>query len=179
MPPFALYQSKTCVISVSNTETSIRFPIADVLWTLAMAINVYLIVFHSYDIESLRRLEWKYVAGITTVTFIPAFVMLFIRTPDKGPMYGGVTVSTCFPHAGTSSALSVRSTRLTHWVHFQTALVCHRPEVGAVQDRHILRSHLVMALFFFPVVRMASNGTCQTDSLPGPVSLSRSACTRS
>ncbi|KAL2153749.1 hypothetical protein VTH82DRAFT_4904 [Thermothelomyces myriococcoides] len=68
------------------------FPIADVLWTLAMAINVYLIVFHSYDIESLRRLEWKYVAGITTVTFIPAFVMLFIRTPDKGPMYGGVTL---------------------------------------------------------------------------------------
>ncbi|KAL2177795.1 uncharacterized protein P884DRAFT_223556 [Thermothelomyces heterothallicus CBS 202.75] len=68
------------------------FPIADVLWTLAMAVNVYLIVYHSYDIESLRRLEWKYVAGITTVTFIPAFVMLFIRTPDKGPMYGGVTL---------------------------------------------------------------------------------------
>ncbi|AEO60748.1 hypothetical protein MYCTH_2112775 [Thermothelomyces thermophilus ATCC 42464] len=45
-----------------------------------------------YDIESLRRLEWKYVASITTVTFIPAFVMLFIRTPDKGPMYGGVTL---------------------------------------------------------------------------------------
>ncbi|KAL2165035.1 hypothetical protein VTH06DRAFT_331 [Thermothelomyces fergusii] len=68
------------------------FPLADVLWTLAMAVNVYLIVYHGYDIESLRRLEWKYGAGITTVTFIPAFVMLFIRNPDKGPMYGGVTL---------------------------------------------------------------------------------------
>lgn len=70
-----------------------RFPIADVLWTLAMAINVYLIVYRSYDVTSLRRLEWRYMIVITTVTFIPAVTLLFIRTDDKGPMYGSVTVS--------------------------------------------------------------------------------------
>ncbi|KAK4155871.1 hypothetical protein C8A00DRAFT_41600 [Chaetomidium leptoderma] len=68
------------------------FPIADVLWTLAMAINVFLIVHRNYDIDSLRRLEWKYVVGITTITFIPAFVLLFIKTEENGPMYGSVTL---------------------------------------------------------------------------------------
>ncbi|KAK4247317.1 hypothetical protein C7999DRAFT_41376 [Corynascus novoguineensis] len=43
-----------------------------------------------YDIESLRRLEWKYIVGITTITFIPALVLLFINTEERGPMYGGV-----------------------------------------------------------------------------------------
>ncbi|KAM7207249.1 hypothetical protein V8F20_002311 [Naviculisporaceae sp. PSN 640] len=68
------------------------FPVADVLWTLVMAVDVYLIVFHCYDTRGLRRLEWKYMIGITVFTFIPAFVMLFIETEDKGPMYGGVTL---------------------------------------------------------------------------------------
>ncbi|KAH6634700.1 hypothetical protein B0J18DRAFT_461854 [Chaetomium sp. MPI-SDFR-AT-0129] len=68
------------------------FPIADVLWTMAMAVNVYLIVYRSYDVESLRRLEWKYIVGITVATFIPAFVLLFIKTEENGPMYGSVTM---------------------------------------------------------------------------------------
>jgi hypothetical protein len=57
-----------------------------------MAINVYCIVFRNYDVESLRSLEWKYVIGITTVTFIPALVLLFIHSDENGPMYGSVTV---------------------------------------------------------------------------------------
>lgn len=61
-----------------------------------MAVNVYLIVYRSYDVESLRRLEWKYIVGITVATFIPAFVLLFIKTEVNGPMYGSVTVS-CQP----------------------------------------------------------------------------------
>ncbi|KAH8900582.1 putative cAMP receptor [Thozetella sp. PMI_491] len=68
------------------------FPVADVLWTLAMAIDVFLIVFRQYDAEALRKLELKYITVITSVTFIPALVFLFIRTPDKGPMYGSVTL---------------------------------------------------------------------------------------
>lgn len=72
-----------------------RFPVADVLWTLAMAIDVYLIVFRCYDTRGLRRLEWKFMIGITLFTLIPALVMLFIDTPEKGPMYGSVTVSGC------------------------------------------------------------------------------------
>jgi len=57
-----------------------------------MAIDVYLIVFRCYDARGLKKLEWKFMIGITIFTFIPAVVMLFIDTPDKGPMYGGVTV---------------------------------------------------------------------------------------
>jgi hypothetical protein len=60
---------------------------------MAMAINVYLIVHHSYDVVSLRRLEWKYMIVITTVTFIPALVFLFIKSDENGLMYGSVTVS--------------------------------------------------------------------------------------
>ncbi|OAA41697.1 GPCR, family 2-like protein [Metarhizium rileyi] len=68
------------------------FPLADVLWTLAMAINVFLIVFRRYDGESLKRLEWKYMVVITALTFIPAFAFLFIHSEEKGPLYGSVTL---------------------------------------------------------------------------------------
>jgi hypothetical protein len=70
-----------------------------------MAINVYLIVHHSYDVGSLRRLEWTYMSVITTVTFIPAFVFLFINTEENGPMYGSVTVSALLTRPALLSAL--------------------------------------------------------------------------
>jgi len=68
------------------------FPVADVLWTFVMAVNVYLIVFRRYDAVALRKLESKYIIVITIVSFIPAFVFLFVRTAEKGPMYGSVTL---------------------------------------------------------------------------------------
>ncbi|KAL4783606.1 hypothetical protein BJX76DRAFT_329546 [Aspergillus varians] len=67
------------------------FPVADVLWTLAMTIDVVLVVFYRYEPEALRRLEKKYFAIITALTFVPALVFLFIRSEDKGPLYGSVT----------------------------------------------------------------------------------------
>ncbi|KAL3459708.1 hypothetical protein BJX64DRAFT_291052 [Aspergillus heterothallicus] len=67
------------------------FPVADVLWTLAMTWDVVLVVLYHYEPERLRRLEKKYLLVITTLTFVPALVFLFIRTSDKGPIYGGVT----------------------------------------------------------------------------------------
>lgn len=73
-------------------DSSSRFPVADVLWTLVMAYDVFLIVFRRRDVEGLRKLEIKYICVITVAVFIPAFVFLFIRSPDKGPMYGAVTV---------------------------------------------------------------------------------------
>ncbi|EFX02224.1 cyclic-AMP receptor protein [Grosmannia clavigera kw1407] len=62
------------------------FPLADVLWTLAMACDVFLIVFYQYDPKALRKLELKYIGGITIITFIPAFVFLFVHTAEKGHM---------------------------------------------------------------------------------------------
>ncbi|KAJ5658983.1 hypothetical protein N7507_005434 [Penicillium longicatenatum] len=70
----------------------VRFPLADVLWTLAMALDTYLVVFHHYDAHYLQRLEPKYIGGITIVTFIPALVFLFIRSDEKGPVYGSETI---------------------------------------------------------------------------------------
>jgi hypothetical protein len=73
--------------------TKNRFPVADVLWTFAMAMDTYLVVFHHFDTQSLRKLEIKYISVITTLSFIPAFVFLFIRGHTKGPIYGDETVS--------------------------------------------------------------------------------------
>jgi hypothetical protein len=66
---------------------------ADVLWTVAMAIDVYLVVYRRYEAEALRKLEIYYIIIITSIVAIPAVVFLFIHTPNKGPMYGSVTVS--------------------------------------------------------------------------------------
>lgn len=57
-----------------------------------MACDVFLIVFYRHDAEALRKLEMKYIGVITALVFIPAVVFLFIRTAEKGPIYGSVTV---------------------------------------------------------------------------------------
>jgi hypothetical protein len=69
------------------------FPMADVLWTLAMACDVFLVVYYQFDVRALRKLEIWYITIITSIVSIPAIVFLFIHTPEKGPMYGSVTVS--------------------------------------------------------------------------------------
>ena len=100
-----------------------------------MAVNVYLIVHRSYDVEMLRRLEWKYMIIITTVTFIPAFVFLFIKTEDNGPMYGSVTVRLAQPpHPETPET------------DIPPAVVRHCPKMGHLPHRHVLRPHLVSIL---------------------------------
>lgn len=78
--------------TVRASINNYRFPPADVLWTTAMAFDVYLIVFHRYDAEALRKLEWKYFSVITTLVSIPAIAFLFVNTEEKGHMYGSVTV---------------------------------------------------------------------------------------
>lgn len=57
-----------------------------------MALDTYLVVFHHFDAHSLHKLELKYIGGITVVTFIPALIFLFIRSPGKGPIYGSETI---------------------------------------------------------------------------------------
>jgi hypothetical protein len=83
----------TCEQDARTNSDPYRFPLADVLWTLAMAIDVFLIVFYKYDTEDLHKLEKKYITVITTVVFVPAFTFLFIHTEEKGPMLASVTVS--------------------------------------------------------------------------------------
>ncbi|KGO75108.1 hypothetical protein PITC_069780 [Penicillium italicum] len=55
-----------------------------------MAMDTYLVVFYHFDTKSLRKLELKYIGVITSLSFIPAFVFLFIRD-HRGPIYGDET----------------------------------------------------------------------------------------
>ncbi|KAJ5204357.1 uncharacterized protein N7498_005236 [Penicillium cinerascens] len=102
---YNLFDSVATIISVSGPaagdDSSLcqfqgfalqMFPLADVLWTLAMALDTYLVVFHYFEAHSLHKLELTYIGGITVVTFIPALTFLFIRSPEKGPIYGSETV---------------------------------------------------------------------------------------
>jgi hypothetical protein len=57
-----------------------------------MAFDTYLVVFYHFDAHSLHKLELKYIGGITIATFIPALVFLFIRSSEKGPIYGSETI---------------------------------------------------------------------------------------
>lgn len=58
-----------------------------------MSIDTYLVVFHHFDAHSLQKLEYKYIGAISALSGIPAIVFLCIRTPARGPIYGGETVS--------------------------------------------------------------------------------------
>lgn len=60
----------------------------DCYWAFCMAINVYLVFFQGYTVERLRSLDPIYLLICYGLSFIPAFVFLFISTPSRGPMYG-------------------------------------------------------------------------------------------
>ena len=66
---------------------------ADALWTLVMAMNVYLTFFRKYGADQLRGLEWKYFVFCYGIPFIPSFAYFFIRTSSRGRIYGGAVVS--------------------------------------------------------------------------------------
>ncbi|KAJ9654870.1 hypothetical protein H2198_006143 [Neophaeococcomyces mojaviensis] len=65
---------------------------ADALWTFAMACNVWLSFFRSYDATTLRRLEFKYLLACYGLPFIPAFVYLFVETYERGKVYGSAVL---------------------------------------------------------------------------------------
>ncbi|KAI9050671.1 hypothetical protein LZ554_005826 [Drepanopeziza brunnea f. sp. 'monogermtubi'] len=68
------------------------FMLSDPLWSCAMAFNVYLVFFHRYDADRLKRLYWLYGAMCYGIPFIPAMFCLFYRTKEKGRMYGNATL---------------------------------------------------------------------------------------
>ncbi|OQE38273.1 hypothetical protein PENCOP_c008G03660 [Penicillium coprophilum] len=57
-----------------------------------MALDTYLVVFYHFDTQSLCKLEVKYIGAITALSFIPAFVFLFIHSHEKGFIYGDETI---------------------------------------------------------------------------------------
>ena len=67
-----------------------RFLGVDAYWALCMAINVYLAFFRSYTIQQLRELDVRYLLACYGLSFIPAFVFIFISWPN--PIYGSATI---------------------------------------------------------------------------------------
>ena len=70
----------------------LRFMPADALWTLAMAVNVYLTFYFKYDAQKLRQMEIPYLVCCYGVPFIVALSYIFVSTADKGRMYGNATL---------------------------------------------------------------------------------------
>jgi hypothetical protein len=65
-----------------------RFVGADALWTLAMAINVYLAFYHRFDAQRLRKMEIPYLISCYGIPFLPAFVFLFVKNSEGVRIYG-------------------------------------------------------------------------------------------
>ena len=65
-----------------------RFFLADALWNLAMAINVYLTLFKKYNAQQLKALEWRYHLLCYGIPFLIALIYCFIDTQGKGKIYG-------------------------------------------------------------------------------------------
>lgn len=59
-----------------------------------MAVNVYLTFFHRYSASQLRSLEWKYLLACYCIPFVPALVFIFIKTEERGHIFGSAVVST-------------------------------------------------------------------------------------
>ena len=80
---------------------------ADALWTFAMACNVYLSFFKSYDTSALRRLELKYLIVCYGLPFIPAFIYLFIHAIGRGKIYGSALVSLTCGHVSHNTDIAI------------------------------------------------------------------------
>lgn len=60
----------------------------DCYWALCMAVNVYLVFFKGYTVDQLRSLDLAYLLICYGLSFVPAFVFIFISTNARGPVYG-------------------------------------------------------------------------------------------
>ncbi|PQE16190.1 G- coupled receptor protein [Rutstroemia sp. NJR-2017a BVV2] len=65
---------------------------SDPWWSLAMALNVYLVFFHRFDGARLKKLYPYYGLICYGLPFIPAMVCLFVKTKKKGRIYGNATL---------------------------------------------------------------------------------------
>jgi hypothetical protein len=64
----------------------------DCYWALCMAVNVYLAFFKGYTVDQLRSLDLAYLLICYGLSFIPAFVFIFINTNARGPVYGPAVI---------------------------------------------------------------------------------------
>ncbi|QGA17825.1 hypothetical protein EYB26_005501 [Talaromyces marneffei] len=87
--PLAGESSALCKIQAFLVQ---MFLGVDCYWTLCMAVNVYLVFFRGYTIDQLRSLDLAYLLICYGLSFIPAFVFIFINTNARGPIYGPAVI---------------------------------------------------------------------------------------
>lgn len=68
------------------------FMLADPLFTLAMALNVYLTFFRRYSTEQLRGMDWKYIVFCYGAPFVPALACFFMKDGAGVRVYGPATI---------------------------------------------------------------------------------------
>ncbi|KAL6415423.1 G-protein coupled receptor [Ilyonectria robusta] len=65
---------------------------ADALWTLSMAINVYLTFYHKYNAVDLRKKEFLYLICCYGIPFVPAITYVFVRDGNGHRVYGNASL---------------------------------------------------------------------------------------
>lgn len=69
---------------------------SDPWWSLAMAINVFLVFFFRTSPDSFQKWWWVYCLICYGGPFVIALSLLLVRHPERGPVYGEATVSSLF-----------------------------------------------------------------------------------
>jgi len=113
---------------------------SDPMWSLAMAINVYLVFFKRYDAHRLKKLYWVYALLCYGLPFIPAMVCLLLKVKGKkGAIYGNATLW-CWID-GNWAPLRIYSYYAPIWVCILGALIIYvRVGVEIFQKRTQLRA---------------------------------------
>lgn len=110
--PLCQFQGFLLEMSVPSTphRSSVliifRFMQSDPMWSLAMAVNVYLVFFRRYDACRLRKLYWIYGLLCYGLPFIPAMFCLFLKNRREGKIYGNATVGPSSPSLKSLTASS-------------------------------------------------------------------------
>ncbi|KAG8630058.1 hypothetical protein KVT40_001677 [Elsinoe batatas] len=87
--PLAGQESSVCQAQAFIVQ---MFLGVDGLWAFCMAINVYLAFFQGYSVEQFKRLDMWYLLFCYGLSFLPAFVFIFVSATDRGRIYGPATI---------------------------------------------------------------------------------------
>jgi len=86
--PFSFTRMYNPLLLLHLSLTHCSFVGADAMWTLAMAVNVYLAFYHRFDAQRLRKMELPYLIFCYGTPFLPAFIFFFIKNGDGVRVYG-------------------------------------------------------------------------------------------
>ncbi|POR35577.1 Cyclic AMP receptor-like protein A [Tolypocladium paradoxum] len=96
---------------------------SDPWWSLAMAINVFLVFYYRTSPDSFRRWWWVYCLICYGGPFVIALTLLLIKSPTKGPVYGEATIW-CWVDPKWDS-VRIYSYYMLIWICIVGSIVCY------------------------------------------------------